>query len=164
MQKRIVLVLAILFIASVAMFAQDGATTTTSDDLFAGVDGSALTTEEMNTVIGEGPQNAILFSWQYGLAGAITGAGTGAMAGAAGGTIVLPGIGTAAGAVAVGAAMGVAGGLLGAASGIIVGLLTPDSDPELMALKAQNTSLQIQLYGLTGEIYGGTWGDCGAGR
>ena len=54
MQKRIVLVLAILFIASVAMFAQDGATTTTSDDLFAGVDGSALTAEEMVKVKGEG--------------------------------------------------------------------------------------------------------------
>lgn len=51
MQKRIVLVLAILFIASIAVFAQD-ASTTTSDDLFAGVDGTELSEEQTVIVLG----------------------------------------------------------------------------------------------------------------
>lgn len=161
MQKRIVLVLAILLIAGLAAFAQHAAATT-SDDLFAGVDGSALSAEEMKAVEGEGPQNALIFALHYGLTGFITGGGAGALAGGLGGTFVVPVLGTVTGAVAVGIASAVSGGLLGAVSGIVDGWLTPDVDPAIVDLQQQLLIQQAVIDSLCNSS--GPSNDVGAGK
>lgn len=131
MQKRIVLVLAILFIASISVFAQDA----TTDDLFGGVDGTALSKDQMIAVVGEGPQQAVTNAWAGFVGGGIGGAVGGAAAG---------GIGAIPGAI-VGAVSGMAGGFF-------IGLFFfPDVDPEVASLEQQLIIQQAVIYSLCND-------------